>query len=148
VISQFDFLGEVDVEYSVEISDGTETVTLDEIFGVSFFETLNSTPCDPPNPLGSTCDDWFEYEGALEESFVLSGTEYSVRIRGFCDQGTDPDTCVPGRLYTAENEATVGLVYEIKAGGTAAAAPAPGVLVLIGTGLLGLAFARRRAAQG
>jgi hypothetical protein len=141
-INEFDFMGEVEVDYTIEITaaDGP-TITFDEIFDVDFFETLNSAPCNPPNPLGSVCDDWFEFEGTIDEKFVLGGTEYVITIKGFCSQDEDPDACVPGRLYTAEQAPTVGLVYEIKQ------VPAPGVLALIGAGLFGMSWARRRQAK-
>jgi hypothetical protein len=145
-IEQFNFLGEVDVDYTIEITDSAsgEMISINEIFPVDFFETLNTATiagCDPtPNPSGSDipCDDWFDFENTIDEKFVLGGTEYLITIKGFCAQGEDPETCVPGRLYTAEQEDTVGFVYEIKQ------VPAPGVLALVGVGLAGLGYARRR----
>jgi hypothetical protein len=149
-INQFNFLGEVEVDYTIEITDSVsnETISFNQIFDVDFFETLNTNSvedCDPfPQNTGSDqpCDDWFDFEGTIDEKFVLGGTEYSIRIKGFCGDDEDPETCVPSRLYTEEQQPTVGLVYEIKQ------VPAPGALALISAGLLGLSWARRRQAKG
>jgi hypothetical protein len=154
-INQFDFLGEVEVDYTIEITDSVsnETISLNQIFDVDFFESentadledcdLNPNPPEGNNPTGSgiPCDDWFDFENTIDTKFVLGGTEYMITIKGFCAQGEDPDACVPSRLFTAEQDDTVGLVYEIKQ------VPAPGVLALIGAGLFGMSWARRRQAK-
>jgi hypothetical protein len=127
--------GEVQVEYDFAISDHLgDSVTLTEIYGVTFEETLNEEPCDPsPNPSGSTlpCDDKFQFFGNDSIAFLLSGVRYQIELAGFCPT-EDPASCGDGTFYSAENATSIGYVLEVKR-----TIPAPGVLALVGIGLIG-----------
>jgi hypothetical protein len=134
----------VDVEYDFLIED-TITGDFDEIedvvFEVTFRETPNSGSCPDGNPQGTICDDWFEFSGDLRQEFKLGKNLYRLEIFGFCPDNGSSEECEPGRLFTGEGEQTIGLVYEVK---EVEFIPAPGVLALIGVGLAGLGYARRR----
>jgi hypothetical protein len=149
------FVGAVEVDYRIAIDkyedDGTTLIgsrTLDLIFDVVFFETLNDEPCPTDNERGSVCDDTFQFFGDTVTKFSIAGQKYTIELLGFCLDGETAADCRAAVepngtriLYSAEGGTSVGIVLEIKE------APVPGVLALISAGLIGLGFARRRQAK-
>lgn len=149
------FIGGIGVDYKIEIekfdddtgdSLGTWDITLP--FDLVFFETENEDPCDQtPNPVGTTCDDTFQYFGDEIIGFKIAGQKYTLEVIGFCSNGNANGNfngflCEePGIFYSGEDGSSVGYVLEIKE------APTPGVIALMSAGLLGLGLARRRRAN-
>jgi hypothetical protein len=145
------FVGKVGVDYSITVEkfdpDGNSlgSAVLDDlIFDVVFFETLNSLSGDdcPTQVIGGDCADSFEFFGDTFQEFEIAGHKYTIELVGFCT-GLDASgaLCGDGRFISAEGTASTGFVFEIKE------APVPGVLALVGAGLIGLGFARRRQAK-
>jgi hypothetical protein len=144
----------IDVRYILELYDGAtlvQTLRSDDLvddFLVSFTETPNQPPCPPGSQ--SQCDDIFTFTTGNGQppsvSFVYQDYKYTVGLVGFCTDPADiPDSCPEnGILLTQEGSDTVGYVFEFKG---AEKVPVPGALALVGLGLAGMGFARRRAAK-
>lgn len=117
------------------------------IFEIEFIETFNSAPCGFPSD--SVCDDIFTILlGELDNSFEYLGETYFVSIvtlsgainplpNEVCAAAGVANGCIgfttPENMNTTENFGV--LVTRV---------PSPGVLSILGLGLLGLAFVRRR----
>jgi hypothetical protein len=146
----------IDVRYVLDLYDGAtlvQTLRSDDLvndFVVSFTETANVAGSCPPNSV-SVCDDIFTFATgngqAPTTSFVYQDYKYTVSLVGFCtDPNNVPGSCPQdGILLTQEGSDTVGYVFEFK--GAEKVVPVPGALALVGLGLAGMGFARRRAAK-
>lgn len=112
-----------------------------QAIGITFTESLNQTPCNPPNPEGSVCDDFFTFDvsGLAPIAFIDSEGLQKVVIFGLL---AGPGTTILGnQVFTAEDStSTLSITAQILAVDT------PATLLLFGFGLvlLGLGVQHRR----
>ena len=142
------------------LTGGSDTTTT----SLRYWETTNVTTgldnCDGPTPLGSICDD--EYTvlalSLAPLAFTLDGYEYTIDFR--LEPATGTIVCVNGDLSPACQAAGVTFgagelmkVYAaeldesnlfVAARWTATQIPEPGVLGLLGIGLMGMGLSARR----
>lgn len=112
--------------------------------GITFNETLNATPCTP-NQTGTVCEDYYLtlLTGFAPLEFKYQGSHYFVDFRVISPDGSALiDTVGPNlRIITPENAPGISLA-DVQIHWTNL--PEPGILGLIGIGLLGFGFAKRR----
>ena len=117
--------------------------------GIGFNETLNVGDCPAGNPNGSVCDDLFNFNlGTFAPvSFAFGGHTYQVefQLANFDNSVTNFPNCPNGdcTVWTAENvTSSMDVQARIRQ------VPEPATLTLMGLGLLGLGFAKRRKLNG
>ena len=134
---------------------------LDSVTTVKYWETTNTAGCaGSPNPLGSVCDDIYTVmELSLAPiSFILDGYKYEISFR--LEPGATTLVCdgspVPACLAEAGSQPGEGELFKVyaaegfdseifvAAAWTATKIPEPGVLGLLGIGLMGMGLSARR----
>jgi hypothetical protein len=108
---------------------------LTSVFNFQHEETPNATPCLPGSV--SVCDDRvsFVLNPSASDSFAIDGSQYYVSISGFLLSGGTVATS----WLTQENKTNTAVMK-----GIVTQVPEPGMLLLIGAGLAGMGWSRRR----
>lgn len=139
IIPGTNFNFEIDILGRLVLMEGAATVLDDTApIHISFSETTNLSPCPAPNPLGSTCDDLFQFDVTGLHPLFFAASDGNYRI----DFSLNPllGTFIDGNtVYTREGEDSqlevLALVSKV---------PEPATVAILGIGLLGLGLTQRR----
>jgi hypothetical protein len=127
------FLTSVGLRVTVDVLDGVPG-SFSEIFTLFNNETLND--CEGPN----CADDIVIFSaGTLNSSFTVGGQSYLLRLLGFSNDGGA--TLLPSFSSVEGGNNSTSLYAQIVA---RTQVPEPGTLLLMGAGLVSLAFVGRR----
>ena len=141
VVIPVSFTYNIDLIGTVRVTDEATTLVALESAGlvaIKFTETVNGAPCPPPNPEGSICDDFFDFDASALAPlpFSVGGIDY-VLIFGL--EPGDGTTVIGGRVFTAENTISE-LFLTVRIDEINRPMPEPVTMALLGFGLIGLGF--------
>ena len=133
----------IDIVNTLQVTDenGLAIVLTDtNAIKIKFTETVNVAPCVTPAPVGSICDDFFDFNasGLAPLAFSSGGLNYQLLFGLEKGAGTFIDG---NRVYTAEGQKSELFVTAriVRVG-----VPEPMTLALLGLGLLGIGFTTRQ----
>jgi hypothetical protein len=126
------FLSSVDIVTTLRISTTPTFEDPNSTVSITFTETINKDPCAAPNPLGSTCDDFWSFTVDTFAPVVIHDVtgDYLLSFNLFTD---DPGVAIIGNtVFTREGDTTHLFVQM-----SLQAIPEPASLVLLGSALIG-----------
>lgn len=126
-------------------SDGGSSVVLDsdEAISISLTETPNTT-CAPPNPVGTTCDDFFTFTIGGLASLFFDANDGSKWRADFGLGNLVNAVQIGATVYTGEARSSSLDVLVKLTMLEDTEVPEPGMMGLMGLGLLGLGMYHRR----
>ena len=128
-------------------SDGGSSVVLDNTSAVTIAltESANAEPCSPPNPVGTTCDDYFSFTDVGLGDLPFTANDGTQWLATFRFANLVNAELIDGTVYTGE-AGTSSLDVQVMVT-QISTVPEPATLSILGLGLLGLGFASRRKQQ-
>lgn len=119
------------------LTPGPGPIELAEI-DIGFNETVNQVVCPGLNPHGTVCDDIFTLSATLVPiAFNFGGVAYNASFRFF----EGPGSLVDGNtVYTAEDSPGTAVMYVQARIDALESVPLPGILALMGLGLMMLGW--------
>jgi hypothetical protein len=138
------FTYDIDLTGTVRIVDEASATNVFETegrIGIKFTETVNAEPCPPPNPEGSVCDDFFDFNASAlgNQPFSVDGIDYTLIFGLEPNVGT---TLIGNRVFTQENS-TSDLFLTVRIEQVDNPAPEPVSMALLGLGLVALGYTVR-----
>jgi len=141
--------------FIVTDTNGADTVRLDNdsAIAINFIETPNKPPCVLPAPNNTICDDNFAFSTGEIGSLAFNGNDGSnwiadFRLANFVNSVQVVDGPIT-TIYTGEaRSSTFDVQVQLTKVRVNPPLPEPATLALLGVGLLGLSWSRRRQLKG
>ncbi len=132
--------------FIVSDSDGGKNTVLDSdnVITLGLTETRNKAACQPPNPVGSVCDDYFTFTAGLDDLF-FTANDGSSWMATFRFANLTNAVQIENVIFTGEGmtskvdvQVMVSNVDSVSSPARVSSIPEPTTLVIFGLGLLGL----------
>src|SRR5687767_4413601 len=120
-------------------ADGGSSTVLDDTSAVTIAltETPNIAPCNLPNPVGTTCDDYFEITGVGLGDLLFTANDGSQWMATFRFANLFNAIQVGSTVYTGEARRS-SVDVQVMITSVVTSVPEPATLGILGLGLLGI----------